>query len=69
MKSLTDNLDNGKRRTDGLNSAYHVFTENYKLHGVIREDSEFIDFSRFKEVYLSNEMNILDLIDLISHLN
>jgi len=69
MKSLTENFEGGKNRVEGLNSAYNVFIESYKLNGVIREDSEFIDFSKFKEVYLSKEMNILDLIDLISHLN
>jgi len=69
MKGLTDNLDSNKRLGEGMSSAYNVFIENYKLHGVIRQDSEFIDFSKFKEVYLSNIMNILDLIDLISHLN
>ena len=66
---MTDRNENYNRFAEVLNSSYDVLLENYKIFGVMRESSGFVDFENFREVYLSNKMNISDLADLITNLN
>ena len=64
MRTLVDKigLDNNNTPSD----LYETFVENFRLTGVVRIDYDFVDFDRFRQVYLLNKMNILDIIDLIS---
>jgi len=64
LRTLVDKigLDNNNTPSD----LYETFVENFRLTGVVRIDYDFVDFDRFRQVYLLNKMNILDIIDLIS---
>ena len=69
LKSIADKVDDHLKLADALNSSYHLLMENYKLFEIIRDDWDFVDFIRFREVYMSKRMNVLDLIDLIANAN
>jgi len=69
LRGLTEKVDVDTKQPIESNGLYETFVENYKLIGVIKVEEEYVDFNRFKQVYLFNKMNILDLIDLISGVN
>jgi len=69
LKSINEKVDSHRTIVDLLNSSYHVLLENFRIFGIIKEGEKYIDFEAFKDVFLKNKMNILDLIDLISSIN
>lgn len=66
LRSLTEKVEIENHKTIDTNGLYETFVENYKLTGVLKVDNDFVDFDRFRQIYLLHKMNILDLIDLIS---
>ena len=41
--------------------------ENFKLSEVITEDSKYVNFDKFRYLYETYKMNILDIVDLINN--
>jgi len=66
LRGLTEKIDVDTKQPIESNGLLETFVESYKLIGILKVEEENIDFNRFKQVYLFNKMNILDLIDLIS---
>ena len=46
---------------------YDNFCENYKKTGILKSENTFVDFDRFKQIYLSKRLNIRNLINLLSN--
>lgn len=47
------------------NHIYEKYVYQFEMAGVIREDTKFVDFNRFKFVFNTFKMDILELLDLI----
>jgi len=69
LRGLTEKVDVDTKQPIDSNGLYETFVESFKLIGILKVEEENIDFNRFKQVYLFNKMNILDLVDLISGIN
>lgn len=45
---------------------FENFIENFELTGILKKNTNEVDFERFKYIYSTHKMNIRDMIDLIS---
>ena len=62
LRNVTANVED---KSTGTNEIFNNFCDNFYLTGIIKEDSEYVDFEKFKTVFNSFKMNILDLLDFI----
>ena len=60
---MTSNVED---KGTGTNEILDNFCDNFYLTGIVKEDSEHVDFEKFKSVFCSMKMNILDLLDFIA---
>jgi hypothetical protein len=63
---ITDKIDRKLQLQTSSINLYDNFVENFILTGIIKKESELVDFERFKYVFFSHKMNIHDMIDLIA---
>lgn len=54
-----------EEKANTTNEIYENFAENFFLTGVIKDNEQFVDFAKFKSVFNSFKMNILDLLDFV----
>jgi len=62
LKNLLEERFSDSKDVDEL---LHYIVENYENYGIIRPDSEYIDFEMFQKIYLEKKMNIIHLQDVI----
>ncbi|EAR96131.2 hypothetical protein TTHERM_00128950 (macronuclear) [Tetrahymena thermophila SB210] len=63
IKLLCQQVD--EKKQDYQKSVYEYLIEKFEESGVINLIDEYISFKKFKQIFISNTLNIYDIIDLI----
>ncbi len=65
LKVLTEKIDMKYEDLAKRKTLFENFIENFYMTGILGKESNFVDFTKFRDVYRNYQMNIYDLIDLI----
>lgn len=66
LKNIVSRKENEIKLLEDSSHPENTLLESYKQLGVIQENSGSVELKKLREVYMSNKMNIIDLIDFIT---
>lgn len=54
-----------EKKNDLKVTMYDRLVEKFEENGVLNNETEFVNFKKFKALFMAGELNIYDIIDLI----